>query len=696
MGAGQSNESRAVGASAEEMSRTLAHRFATKCFTPLELTHLKDNFDSHALDEGGIRYWNEQILSDFLGIPDGAGRGAAGSDRIDSHSLDAGPVLFRMVSYLGAFPFQNTQAPTALTFDAMVKVIVLLTERYGRVLRRGRKDRLKLLFGSLADVGRRNVPLEKQEKKDSDPIGEHRLPSHAVIGTTSHATGFSVDLPANDNEDEVRGGGDDDDDDDDDLALAALESLDAVEVFKHDQRVDRSMYEARISHDTFRRLLMLLLVVAPLRPTSTVSKLTTGQSAEAREALSRQVDSILAAFQSPGDTGISYRTFSSVISTSLPFLFDPLTPLFEHLLFSKNLDLARKRNESDEKGAAAPMTTPPPSPPLTPIPLPGSFESVILNSTLFAHLSFFLATASPVANLNLFRNGTRLHPVYSSAAHGESLTSFSHHVLTWKAPSILLLTGSNTSSSQQETVIVGAYLPQAWKPPSSSFSCDRPSPKSNDPSTLPCLFQLLPTHTVLRGNPSRSALKPNLPVASFSTKTGIALGCNVPPSSRTSSTEHLPTPTGGGSLLIDSALENATFVVSDGLNGEGVFLPPSSPFAPHPHSSSSSSFSSSRSSPGTRKTAISIYNLEVWGIVHDPSSEQGSPAANAAESSTAPLDAIAQQRQHWEFEAREAERRRNIYLNVGGGDSEQQSGRALLEMAGIIGDSKYTHGSRHR
>ena len=648
------------------MSQILAQRFAAKCFTPLELTHLKDNFNSRALDQDGIQYWNEEILSKFLGIPDGSGSGTAGSDDVVDHSLDAGPVLFRMVSYLGAFPFQNTQAPCVLTFDAMVKVIVLLTERYGKVLRRGRKDRVKLLFGSLADVGRRSVPSgqEKEEKKEEeDSVGG--------LGTSgaSHATGFSVDLPANDDEEE----------DDDDLALAALESLDAIEVFKHDQRVDRSVYEARISLDTLRRLLMLLLTIAPLRPTSTITKLTTELTSEARKAVSQQADSILAAFALAGDTnenhGISYKTFSKVIATSLPFLFDPLTPLFEHLLFSKNLDLSRRRESTaKEKGGDAPVTLPL-SRPLSPIPLPGDFESVLLSGALFSHLSFFIATAFPVPNL--FRNGTRLHPVFSSGTHGESLTRFSHHVLTWKAPSILILTGANTSSENQEMVTVGAYLPQAWKP--STSSSERLPPKSCDPSTLPCLFQLSPTHIVLQGNPSHDPLRPNLPISSFSNKTGIALGCMIPPASRTSSTEHLPTPTGGGSLLIDSALENATFVVSDGSNGEGVFLSPGT--SPSP----------THAAFGTKKTEISIYNLEVWGIVHETTSEPGSPGGSP-DPSVAPLDAIAQQRKHWDFESREAERRRNIHLNVGGGDSEQQTGRALLEMAGIIGDGKYYTG----
>jgi hypothetical protein len=139
----------------------------------------------------------------------------------------------------------------------------------------------------------------------------------------------------------------------------------------------------------------------------------------------------------------------------------------------------------------------------------------------------------------------------------------------------------------------------------------------------------------------------------------------------------MPVPAGGGSLIIDPALENAKFIISDGLNGEGVFLPPCLV------SPSSSSISSSAT---TTTISISIYDLEVWGLVHSPSPSSGLYVTNPLPLS----DAIAVQQSEWKFEAREAERRRSIHTKVGGGDSEAQSGRALLEMAGLIGDSRHS------
>lgn len=615
----------------------LAERFATKCFTPLELTHFKDNFFTRAVDQAGLRYWNERILSDFLGIPDGVD-GSAEHDSL----LDAGPVIFRMVSYLGAFPFQNTLAPSVLTFEAMVKAVVLLTERYGKVLKRGRRDRIKLLFGSLADVGRKDI--EKKAENESSAEPEDVPPSR------SHVAGFAVDDAVNDEDYE---------DDDDDLALAALESLDAIEVFKHDQRIDKAVYEARISVDTFRRLLMLLLIISPLKPLEPASRYISHLEHKQLEIIHKEADAILAAFNPEEDAGgISYKSFARTILETLPYLFDPLTPLFEHLLFSKNLDLSRRRTSTSPSDTTAEeKESDTPLPPPSPVLLQGSFTSEILNPAILSHLSFFLSTSS--SGQNLFRSGTRLHPVYSTAAHGQSLTSFSHHVLSWQSPTLLLIRGALEEPGDEEKLItIGAYLPQAWKPSSSARNSINPS----DPSTLPCLFQLSPIHTVFKGNPSSSAHTPTSPITYFSTSTGIAIGCHVPPPSRNKVLK--PTPDGAGSLLIDRGLETADLHISTEKRS-GVFL------LPVP----SNAFSSS-------KTSINIYVLEIWGLVPPPE-----PSEDQSKQ-----DAIALQRSKWDFEAREAERRRNVNMKLGG-PADRQTARALLEMAGIVGDSGRSGGS---
>lgn len=549
-----------------------------------------------------------------------------------------------MVSYLGAFPFQKTLAPSVLTFDAMVKVVVLLTERYGRVLRRGRRDRIRLLFGSLADVGRKDLGPSGQDEENGD--------GNASKGR--HPFGYDIDQPANDDEE---------DEDGDDLALAALESLDAIEVFKHDQRVDRTVYEAHISTDTFRRLLMLLLVIAPLKTLDDVRTYTGDLSAERMETVRNEADHILAAFIEDETTGsgsgISYKSFSKMVSNSLQHLFDPLTPLFEHMLFSKNLDLSQKRGRTDSMQSvhteeqSESDTSVLPSPP--PVLLSGAFESVILNLSLISHLSFFLPSTS--RGLSFLQSGAQLHPVFSTAAHGSSLTSFSHNVLTWQAPSLMILNGV---TEENKTITLGAYLPSPW----SSFH--HSSSSSKTPDTLPSLFQLSPKHLLLPGNPSPSFHQgATTPTAYFSTATGLALGCKLPPSSRTSIAQ--PIPHGAGSLLIDSSLESADFHVST-VGHDGAFLPPEIV----------------STSPTSEKTHIDIYNLEIWGVVQP---EDSSASTGQRQS------AVEVQKAKWEFEAREVERRRNVNLNAGVGDSARESARWMLESAGLVGESGKYGGS---
>ena len=80
-----------------------------------------------------MQYWKEETLCRFLSVPD---------------ALSVGPIVYQMCTYLGAFPFPSL-APAILTREALVKVVVVVTEKYGKVLKRGGNDRNKLLFQSL-------------------------------------------------------------------------------------------------------------------------------------------------------------------------------------------------------------------------------------------------------------------------------------------------------------------------------------------------------------------------------------------------------------------------------------------------------------------------------------------------------------------------------------------------------------------
>lgn len=224
----------------EQLSHELALRFAKKCFTPLEITHFKDVFRSLADEQDGIHYWKEETLCRFLALPD---------------SLSSGHLVYQMSTYLGAFPFPIL-APSILTIEAMLKVVVIMTERYGKVLKKGKADRNKLLFRSLAVYDRRmSLVNERPSQEILSALKDEEEKADQETATAKkhhgHAPGFSIDQPAND---------DDEEEDDDELALAALESLDAIEVFKHDQRADTKIHHAQIPLDNFQSNLQLMLV----------------------------------------------------------------------------------------------------------------------------------------------------------------------------------------------------------------------------------------------------------------------------------------------------------------------------------------------------------------------------------------------------------------------------------------------------
>src|ERR1700749_1612680 len=132
----------------EELSHQLALRFASRCYSHLEIAHFKDNFKSLADHVDGLEFWKEDTLCRFLSLPE---------------SLRSGPVLYQICTYLGAFPFPSL-APCILTREAMLKVVTIMTDKYRKVVRRGQQDKVKLLFRSLAVFDRRASMIRPPEK----------------------------------------------------------------------------------------------------------------------------------------------------------------------------------------------------------------------------------------------------------------------------------------------------------------------------------------------------------------------------------------------------------------------------------------------------------------------------------------------------------------------------------------------------
>jgi hypothetical protein len=293
-----------------------AHKFEQRCFSPIELYSFQDVFKSLADRQDHLAYLKEDTIVRFLKIPD---------------ILGVSSIVFQMVSYLGAFPF-GKDAPAVLGFEQMIMVIVIMTERYQRVLKKGNRDRTRLLFRSLAVYDRRES-LNDGPKTPGGITASFEDPEDS-LASRSHVAGFAVDQAAND----------DDEEDDDDLALAALESLDAIDVFRHG---DAPIAQSSIPSDNLKKLIMLLLLAAPLGPQENLALHALRLSGEHLEGLRRTAEHVLAAFVNVEKfPGVKFHQFNTVIPVSLPFLFNGFNPLFEHFLFSQNIGVSKREDSS--------------------------------------------------------------------------------------------------------------------------------------------------------------------------------------------------------------------------------------------------------------------------------------------------------------------------------------------------------------
>jgi TLD/Domain of unknown function len=531
-----------------------------------------------------------------------------------------------MVSYLGAFPFLQ-DAPAVLGFEQMILVVSIMTDRYKKVLKNGSRDRTKLLFRSLAvfDRGEGGYKAAGVTKEKDNTLSPE--PDTIGGGTHGHHPGFVVDAAANDDDDGEDGDGDDE------LALAALETLDAIEAFKQG---DAPITQASVPSDNMRRLIMLLLLIAPLHAQDNLAKYSSRLVGEKLTGLRRTADSILAAFTNVEKyPGVKIRQFNNVIPVSLPFIFNGFNPLFEHFLFSKNLDFTKHKDSTIN-----PKSTTPGEKDQAPLEQDGE----ILDINVLSQLSFFLPGSSLFGHLRL---------LYSGGDAGFSMGSFESKVFNWRAPTLLLVSGDRVTdppassqeklfadtlppkrfpdSSKSSHVVFGVYLSQPWKQ----------TYKDCFGSADTLLFQLEPTHEVFK--PSSV----NNDYVSFTkhptSHSGIGIGCPHPKAKATAGlTQRVLL--GAVSLVLDSSFEF------------GVFT--------HNYSTGGGAFHTSSSRRYNFQDRFEIESLEVWGCGGDMEAEQ--------------------QKQRWAWEEREAEARRKINL----GTSDIEADRTLLEMAGIISSNR--------
>lgn len=574
-------------------------------------------FKSLADHEQQVRYLKEDTIARFLEIPD---------------ILGASPVVFQMVSYIGAFPFLR-DAPAVLGPEQTTMVVTIMTERYRRILAKGAADRRKLLFNSLAVYDRRLSQIASAAQKKAQSAEDR--PTEAGAATKSHVAGFAVDEPGED-EDETP------DEEDDELVLAAFASMDYIDAFKQDTR--HSSHGSMIPGDNFRKLILLLLLVAPLEPQESLAVHADRLVGAELEGLRSTAECILASFLDvESSPGIRLSRFNAVISVSLPYLFNGFNNLFEHFLFSKNLEFSRGKEERAPQDISQPLL---------------QDQGSIMNLNALSQLSFFLPGSS------LFR---RLRLLYSGENDGFSMGSFESKVFNWRAPTILLVRGTRLqegsggagyrpAGSSTEASFTARLPPRRFPPGSKKSSADQLTfgayigepwrhthreAFGGDDTTL---FQLEPVHDVFHAsslNTDRATFsKPSAATA----HPGVALGC--PPSGHASHNRHASgvMELGAVSLVLDSSFEFGCFT--------------------HDYRSRGGAFRNSVVRKFDFQERFAVESIEIWGCGGDEEAKV--------------------QAERWAWEAREAEARRRI--NLGTGDIEAD--RALLEMAGLIGGNR--------
>jgi len=555
--------------STEELSSLLARKFASKCFDPLELYSFKDNFKSLAEAQDGTLYWSEDTLIRFLALPP-----------------DVGSVIFQLTSYLAAFPFPSL-APAILDFEGLVKAVAIVTGRHRKALRR-KVEVLKLLFRALA-VHERVLEAVETEAVDS-----------AVVY---------------------------DSDDSEDLSLAALDALDAIDVYNAAEKPSNVVH-TRIPMENLRKLVAFLIAIAPLEDTQPLAEFAPRFGGEAGQALQQTADCVLRAF-GDGEGGAEYRKFRDTVRGCMPHLFSQGLPsLFNHFLFSKNVD---GHTPSDVVTATA-------------------REPLLVEEGE-------IMTLNALSQLSLFIKGERLwrrvRPLYTGSEDGFSMGNFETKVLKWNAPTILLISGTllssdpaaanareraftnllpprrlpSSSATNGTKVTYGAFLEAPWK--HAYKGC------FGDANTV--LFQLSPVHRVFRASTQSHDY------TYFNRDDGVGFG--TPPQGWKN--HHRPSPyfnIGPVSLVLDHALEFGVFTCA---GGGGAFLV-------------------DNETDGWQDR-FEIDAIEVWGCGGESEAEA--------------------QRKAWQWEEREALLRRQINL---GKDIEADRVSLLYPNEGVGESGKLT------
>ncbi|KAK6340880.1 Restriction of telomere capping protein 5 [Orbilia brochopaga] len=601
MGQSQSDENQQL--TQEEITHLITVRLQKRTFKDIELYSFRDVFFSLAEHSDGVAFWSEDTLTRFLELPD---------------ALDVGALIFHASSAAASFPFISI-GPTILEWEGMVRALCVFTGRYKGVLKKGVGDPVRLWFKVLSVYDR-----GEEEEMDTDPAGKGDAASSIITADTATTTETAESTSGTDDLFAVADPEDMEEDDDDDLALAALDALDAIEVFKHAEK-SSVKYIQRLDPQDMIKFVMLLLVVAPLDPQESLATYVERYSADALPDLRRTAESIVRSM-STASQPILWSAFNRSVRRSLPYMFDGLKPLYEHFLFSRRLSVG---------GETRPQVKLPPRPLLQHL-------GAIMTNNVLNQLSFFLN------GKNLWR---RLRKLYIGSEDGFSMGSFEQKVFKWRAPTILLVSGSRMPATPETSreksfteslapkrfpdsvdadggLIFGAYVDVPWKI----------SHKECFGSSATKIFQLHPIHEVFKTSHSHTDY------AYWNRSAGVGFGAPLPRVKAGEPVLHMNL--GAVSLVLDESLEFGIFTHSS--DGGGAYHTSDLPVN------------------GRRdnwQDRFAIEEIEVWGLGGEAEAKE--------------------QARQWAWDEAEALRRRSVNLG-----NDLEANRALLEMAGIIGGDR--------
>lgn len=433
------------------------------------------------------------------------------------------------------------------------------------------------------------------------------------------------------------------DDDDEDLIMYSMEDIESWDEFKVIQNLETlDMTQFSINAKDLWNLIVLLLVFNNFEPHKSIDLYLQHENlkkSNIERYRSRALDIIRTinpsiSRETLSENKIIYPQFKPAIKVAFPYLFKSLGNIFDQFLYT-NKESDREHNDSKSSSG-------------------GGSPSKLLRHADLAQL------ATMLGNDKVF---SKLVKLYMGSESGYSMRSFENKVFKWSAPTLFIISGKITSPSDHCTskklfdelipptrilknnnsnhnsvytqpgthVTFGVIIDQPWK-----ISNKEPF---GDTGCL--LFQLSPIQDIY----VPSQVKKNYVYFSNVNPGGIGFG-SKPPQKSTAAGGKITFPIENVSLILDESLEYGTF---RHVGGGGSF------------------HQSMIHSQAEYEARFEISGLEVWGYGGKEDLEE--------------------QQKKWEWEEREAEYRRKVNVK------NYEDSRALLEMAGLVGNHNNSGGS---